>query len=74
MTKQEEAVGLLRALRGANVTYKAFAQTAGIKLDSLYTWIQRQNMTDEKAEYIINAVKHYYPVEYEIINLAKKHS
>ena len=61
MTKQQEAFELLNALRGANVSYKAFAQIAGINLNSLYSWVQRKKMPEKKAEYIINAVKYYFP-------------
>ena len=73
MTKQSEALELLQALRGANISYKTFAQISGINVNSLYAWIERKNLTEKKAEYIINAVKHYFPEEYEIITINKKH-
>ena len=41
MNKQQEAFELLNALRGANVSYKAFAEITGINLNSLYAWVQR---------------------------------
>ena len=72
MTKQEEALDLLQALRGANISYKAFAQITGINLNSLYTWTQKKNLPEKKAEYIINAAKHYFPEECEIININKR--
>ena len=72
MTKQEEALELLQALRGANISYKAFAQITGINLNSLYTWTQKKNLPEKKAEYIINAAKHYFPEEYEIITINKR--
>ena len=72
MSKQQEAFELLNALRGANVSYKAFAEITGINLNSLYAWIQRKKMTEKKAEYIINAVKYYFPEEYEIITINKR--
>ena len=72
MTKQQEAFELLNALRGANVSYKAFAEITGINLNSLYAWVQRKKMTEKKAEYIINAVKYYFPEQYEIITINKK--
>jgi len=71
MTKQQEAFELLNALRGANVSYKAFAEITGINLNSLYAWVQRKKMTEKKAEYIINAVKYYFPEQYEIITINK---
>ena len=73
MTKQEEALELLQALRGANISYKTFAQISGINVNSLYAWIERKNLTEKKAEYIINAVKHYFSEEYEIITINKRH-
>jgi predicted transcriptional regulator len=73
MTKQEEALELLQALRGANISYKEFARVTGINVNSLYAWIERKNLTEKKAEYIINAVKHYFSEEYEIITINKKH-
>ena len=53
MSKQEDALELLKALKGANISYKAFAQAAGINVNSLYSWVQHKRMSDEKAEYII---------------------
>ena len=72
MSKQQEAFELLNALRGANVSYKAFAQIAGINLNSLYAWVQRKKMPEKKAEFIINAVKYYFPEQYEIITINKR--
>lgn len=72
MTKQQEALELLKALQGANISYKAFAQIAGINLNSLYSWIQRKKMPEKKAEYVINAVKYYFPEQYEIITMNRK--
>ena len=72
MSKQQEVFELLNALRGANVSYKAFAEITGINLNSLYAWVQRKKMTEKKAEYIINAVKYYFPEQYEIITINKR--
>ena len=72
MTKQQEALELLQALRGANISYKLFAQIAGINLNSLYTWTQKKKLLEKKAEYIINAAKYYFPEEYEIITINKR--
>ena len=72
MNKQQEAFELMNALRGANVSYKAFAEITGINLNSLYAWVQRKKMTEKKAEYIINAVKYYFPEQYEIITINKR--
>ena len=69
MTKQEEALELLQALRGANVSYKAFAEITSINLNSLYAWVERKKMPEKKAEFIINAVKYYFPEQYEIITI-----
>ena len=72
MTKEQEALELLQALRGANISYKEFARVAGINLNSLYTWTRQKKMPEKKAEYIINAAKYYFPEEYEIITINKK--
>ena len=72
MTKQEEALELLQALRGANISYKEFARVAGINLNSLYTWTRQKKMSEEKGEYIINAAKYYFPEQYEIITINKR--
>ena len=72
MTKQEEALELLQALRGANISYKTFAEITGINLNSLYAWVQRKKMPQKKAEYIINAAKYYFPEQYEIITINKR--
>ena len=67
MTKQELAIELLKALKGAGISYKDFANACNIKVKSLYSWIQNKNLSDERADYIINAVQHYFPDEYQII-------
>ena len=67
MTKQEFAIELLKALKGAGINYKDFANACNIKVKSLYSWIQNKNLSDKRADYIINAVKHYFPDEYQII-------
>jgi hypothetical protein len=72
LNKQQEAFELLNALRGANVSYKAFAEITGINLNSLYAWVQRKKMPEKKAEYIINAAKYYFPEQYEIITINKR--
>ena len=72
MTKQQEALELLQALRGANISYKTFAEITGINLNSLYAWVQRKKMPEKKAEYIINAAKYYFPEQYEIITINKR--
>ena len=72
MTKQQEAFELLQALKGANISYKAFAQITGINLNSLYTWTQKKKLPEKKAEYMINAAKYYFPEEYEIITINKR--
>ena len=59
-------------MRGANVSYKAFAEITGINLNSLYAWVQRKKMPEKKAEYIINAAKYYFPEQYEIITINKR--
>ena len=61
MTIQEKSLRLLQSLKGANVSYKTFAQTAGINVNSLYSWIRGKQMTVQKAEYIISAIQHYFP-------------
>lgn len=72
MNKQQEALELLQALRGANVSYKAFAQIAGVNLNSLYKWVQTKKISEQKAEYIINAAKYYFAEQYGIITMNKK--
>ena len=72
MTKEQEALELLQALRGANISYREFARVAGINMNSLYTWTQKKKLPEKKAEYIINAAKYYFPEEYEIITINKK--
>jgi 3-methyladenine DNA glycosylase/8-oxoguanine DNA glycosylase len=59
-------------LRGANISYKTFAEITGINLNSLYAWVQRKKMPEKKAEYIINAAKYYFPEQYEIITINKR--
>jgi len=71
LSKQEEAIEVLRALKGTGVNYKDFAKVANIKVKSLYTWIETKSFSDEKADFIIKAVQHYFPFHYTMIKSEK---
>jgi hypothetical protein len=61
LSKQQEALELLQALKGANISYKTFAEITGINLNSLYYWIQKKKLSEEKAEFIIKSAQYYFP-------------
>ena len=71
LSKQDEAIELLKALKGAGISYKNFATVANIKVKSLYSWIERKSFTDEKADFIIKAVEYYFPFHYSMIKANK---
>ena len=68
MTIQKRAILTLRYLKGAGISYKAFAQSAGINVESIYALTApKYKLTPERADFYIRAVEAYYPDQYKII-------
>lgn len=68
MTEQEKAIYMLKRLKAAGVSYKAFSEQAGLRVDSVYNYTRKPNiMTAEMAEYIIFTIKENYPKQWAFI-------
>ena len=65
MTKREELIGMLKEMKGTNVTYKQIAEKLNIKVNTLYTWIQRGNISEKKAAYILKLMARHFPEEHD---------
>ena len=64
MSKREEFIELLKGMKGTNVTYKQIAARLNIKVNTLYTWIQKGNIGEKKAAYLIKQIERAFPEEY----------
>ena len=68
MTIQNKAMRMLAGLKGAGISYKEFAQKAGISLDQIYARTSyKVNLTEERAAFYMRAAETYFPEQYKII-------
>ena len=67
MSKREEFIELLKGLKETNVTYKQIAARLNIKVNTLYTWIQKGNIGEKRAAYLIREIERAVPDEYVYI-------
>lgn len=65
MTKKEELIALLNEIRETNLTYKQIAERLNIKVNTLYTWIYKGNLSEKKSAYILKQIEHHFPEEYD---------
>ena len=70
MSKREEFIELLKGMKGTNVTYKQIAARLNIKVNTLYTWIQKGNIGEKKAAYLIKQIERTFPDEYVYVMIA----
>ena len=64
MSKREEFIELLKGLKGTNITYKQIADRLNIKVNTLYTWIQKGNISEAKAAYLTKQIERAFPDEF----------
>lgn len=64
MNKKEEFITLLKELKNINLTYKQIANRLNIKVNSLYTWIQKGNIGEKRAAYLMKQIEKNFPEEY----------
>ena len=64
MNKKEEFITLLKELKNTNLTYKQIANRLNIKVNSLYTWIQKGNIGEKRAAYLMKQIEKNFPEEY----------
>ena len=69
MSKREEFIELIKGLKDTNVTYKQIAAKLNIKVNTLYTWIQKGNIGEKKADFIIKQIERHFPDEYIYITI-----
>ena len=68
LSKQDEAIELLKSLKGAGISYKEFAEKTGISLDQIYARTSRKvNLTEERAAYYLSAAEKHFPEQYSLI-------
>jgi predicted transcriptional regulator len=75
MSKREEFIELLKGMKETNVTYKQIAARLNIKVNTLYTWIQKGNIGEKRAAYLMRQIERAFPDEYiyvVIINGARE--
>lgn len=66
MTIQDKAMRMLRALKGAGISYKEFAEKIGINVDQIYART-KANLTEERAAYYLSAAEMHFPEQYKLI-------
>ena len=69
MSKREEFIELLKGLKGTNITYKQIADRLNIKVNTLYTWIQKGNISEAKAAYLTKQIERAFPDEFVYVTI-----
>ena len=64
MEKREELIALLTEFKHTNVTYEQLAEKLGMKVNTLYTWMQKGNVSEKKAAYVMSQIERHFPDEY----------
>ena len=64
MSKREEFIQLLKGMKETNITYKQIAAKLNIKVNTLYTWIQKGNIGEKRAAYLMKQIERTFPDEY----------
>lgn len=64
MEKRNDLIALLKEMKHTNITYKQIAETLNIKVNTLYSWIQKGNISEKKAAYILKQIERHFPEEY----------
>ena len=64
MNKREEFIGTLKEMKNTNLTYKKIAERLNVKTNTLYTWIQKGNVSEKKAAYLMKQLERCFPEEY----------
>ena len=68
MSEQEKAMQMLQLLKGTGISFRAFADSAGMKVDSLYSYRScPSRLSVEKAKYIIAQIETIYQKEWQYI-------
>ena len=70
MSKREEFIQLLKGMKETNITYKQIAAKLNIKVNTLYTWIQKGNIGEKRAAYLIKQIERTFPDEYVYVMIA----
>ena len=59
-SKKEQLLYVLRGMKYTNVTYKEIAKKLKISVNSLYTWMQKENISEKRAAYLWDALQHHF--------------
>ena len=70
MSKRDEFIQLLKGMKETNVTYKEIAAKLNIKVNTLYTWIQKGNIGEKRAAYLMKQIERTFPDEYVYVMIA----
>ena len=57
-------------MKETNVTYKEIAAKLNIKVNTLYTWIQKGNIGEKRAAYLMKQIERTFPDEYVYVMIA----
>ena len=69
MSKKKEFIDLLKGMKETNITYKQIATKLNIKVNTLYTWIQKGNIGEKKAAYLMKQIERTFPDEYIYVTI-----
>ena len=65
MDFRTQARSILDFLKATGVSYKEFAEAAGISVDIIYKTQHASDLSDERARYFIYVARKYFPKQYD---------
>lgn len=63
-SKIDNFINILKEMKCTDLTYKQIAETLHIKINTLYTWIEKKNIAEKRAIYLTEQLKSFYPEQY----------
>lgn len=63
-SKIDNFINILKEMKNTDLTYKQIAETLHIKINTLYTWVEKKNIAEKRAIYLTEQLKRLYPEQY----------
>ena len=63
-SKIDNFINILKEMKNTDLTYKQIAETLHIKINTLYTWVEKKNIAEKRAIYLTKQLKDLYPEQY----------
>ena len=62
--KIDNFINILKEMKYTGLTYKQIAEALHVKVNTLYTWIEKKNIAEKRAIYLTEQLENLYPEQY----------